>query len=121
MISGQAETLPEFWASWNNGHRHVVGNLSDTVNDPNAVALVKSGQMLYSNEFYWNQDKTRKPDNHGLPVVCLVVASYDGHGDGDLPNAWNPTIRDYKVAGYLPPGSGIYEPGADEQDMGDMP
>lgn len=121
MISGQAETIDEFRQSWNNGHRHVVGNLSACVNDADAVHKIQTGEMLFSNEFYWNQSKGRRPDNHNLPVVCLVVAVYDGHSDSQESDAWNPNVVDYKAAGYLPDGSGLYEPGADIDDVRNMP
>jgi hypothetical protein len=120
-ISGQAETLPEFWQSWENGHRHVCGNLSDTINDGKAVELVSSGQMAFTNEFYWNQDKSRSPDNHGLPVVALLIACYDGHSDSSSENAWNPDAIDYKNAGYWWQGMCLYEPGATTADAKLMP
>lgn len=122
-ISGQAETIAEFWQSWENGHRHVCGNLTACMDDARAVELIKTGQMAFTNEFYWNQDKTRKPDNHGCPVVSMLIACYDaGPGSSEnQPNGWKPSAADYQAAGYWWAGMGLYEPGADEDDAKIMP
>jgi hypothetical protein len=120
-ISGQAETLPEFWQSWENGHKHVCGNLSDTYLDAAAADLIRTGKMAYTNEFYWNQDKDRKPNNRNLPVVSMLIACYDGHSDSSSANAWEPSAQDYKDAGYWWNGMGLYEPGADVNDAKIMP
>ena len=120
-IIGQAETIDEFWASWNHGRRVVVGNLSAIFEHEDAAKLIREGQMVFVNEFYWNQDSSRKPDNHNLPVSSLCVACYDGHSDSTSGNAWEPHMPQYQAAGYTWPTMSIYGPGATEADYEALP
>jgi hypothetical protein len=121
LIAGQAETLDQFWASVDHGRDAVIGNLSACFDDPKAADRIRSGAMVFVNEFYWNQDRSRQPDNHGLPVPSLCVACYDGHGDSSSPNAWEPHIGDYQAAGYTWLTMSAYGPGMSAQDYAALP
>lgn len=121
FIIGQAETDEEFWASWTQGCTAVIGNLSACFEDEKAAGLIRDGKMVFVNEFYWNQDSSRKPDNHNLPVPSLCVAFYDGHSDSSSPNAWAPHYGDYLAAGYVWPTMSAYGPGATAADYAALP
>lgn len=120
-IIGQAETLEQFWASWHDNCVAVIGNLSGILDDPNAMDIVRTGKMIFVNEFYWNQDKNRKPDNHQLPVPSLCIAVYDGHSDSTSGAAWQPSVQDYKDAGYLWSSVSAYGPGMTPQQYAQLP
>jgi hypothetical protein len=118
---GQSEVDAEFHESWAQGCRAVIGNLSAVFEDADAAAKIRSGEMVFVNEFYWNQDSSRKPDNHNLPVPSLCVAFYDGHSDSSSPNAWEPHNGDYRAAGYWWPTMSAYGPGATADDYRALP
>jgi len=121
FVVGQSETLPEFQASWEQGCRSVIGNLSAVFDNPDAASKISSGEMIFVNEFYWNQDRSRKSDNHGLPVPSLCVAFYDGHSDSSAAEAWAPHAGDYQQAGYWWPTMSAYGPGATADDYRALP
>src|SRR5581483_2987994 len=121
FIVGQAETIEEFWASVKAGCTAVIGNLSAIFEHEDAAALIRSGQVVFVNEFYWNQDRSRRPDNHNLPVPSLCVAFYDGHSDSTSPNAWEPHAGNYQAAGHWWPTMSAYGPGATADDLRALP
>lgn len=104
-----------------NGVKVGIANLSDFWTDPLAQRLISSGQFFVINEFYWNQDKKRQPDNHNLPVCSICIAVYDGHSDSTSPDAWEPHILDYAAAGYLWPTVCVYSANMTPADWAAMP
>jgi len=120
-IIGQAETLDEYRVSREHGRNVVIGNLSSCFEDETVVRELNSGLVVFVNEFYWNQAKYRRPDNHNLPVASLCVACYDGHSDGDPNAAWDPSMEDYIGAGYYWPSMSAYGPGMTENDYKLLP
>lgn len=121
LLLGEGETRPQFWASVHDGLEALIGNLSDTVADPDAVKVVAVGKVAYVNEFYWNQSRGRRPDNHQLPVVSLCIACYDGHLDSSASDAWAPHTGDYKAAGYWWDTMSVYGPGMTQADYEALP
>ncbi len=117
VVIGQAETLPEFWTSWENGHRVVIGNLGACWPDDQARLLIQTGQMVFCNEFYWNANRNLTPNNYNAPVVSMCVALYDGGPNGEgQPNGFDPTMNDYWNAGFIWPGMSVYGPGTTDAD-----
>lgn len=121
FIMGQAETIDEFWTSVNHERDAVIGNLSACFQDPKAMELVDSGKMIFVNEFYWNQDRSRKPDNHNHPVPSLCKAYYDGCSDSSSGNCFDPDHTDYERAGYVWPTESAYGPGMTTEDYRALP
>jgi len=115
------ELLVRFQKAVENGVKVGIANLSDFFTDPQAQHLISTGQFFVINEFYWNQDKTRKPDNHNLPVCSMCIAVYDGHSDSSSPAAWEPHIPDYNQAGYLWPTVCVYSVNMTPADWAGMP
>jgi len=115
------ELLDRYRRAVANGVKVGIANLSDFWQDPDAQKRINSGEFIVINEFYWNQDSSRKPDNHGLPVASMCIAVYDGHSDSTSPNAWEPHVPAYSAAGYLWPTVCVYSVNMTPGDWAAMP
>lgn len=121
LIVADCETLYRWKLAYHSGIRNGIANLTDLWQDTEAHAAISSGEFHVMNEFYWNQSKSRQPDNHNLPVDSLCIAVYDGHSDSTAPDAWEPHIAQYAAAGYLWPTVSVYQQNMTPADWAALP
>ena len=67
------------------------------------MPTIKSGEFHGTNEFYWNQSKSRQPNNYDLIADSMCIAVYNGCSDSTEGDCWEPHIPHYEAAGYLWP------------------
>jgi hypothetical protein len=115
------ETLGRFRLSVEQGVMKGIANLSALWEDGEADRLIRASQYKIVNEFYWNQAKYRKPDNHNLPVSSLCIAVYDGHSDSQEADAWEPHVHDYAAGGYLWNTVSVYSVNMTPADWAQLP
>ena len=105
-IVADCETLNRWQIAYHSGVKYGIYNLSAIAGNEEAERVIRSREFQGMNEFYWNQSKNRRPDNHNLPVDSMQIAVYNGHSDSQEPDAWEPHIPDYKanteLAGFWP-------------------
>jgi hypothetical protein len=113
LIIGQAESAEQFDASWNCGLRGVIGNLAALREDQ--LAKVRSGEMAFVHEHYWNCQPGLQLDDKNLPVVSHCIAVYS---DADCQRR---SVAEYIAAGRFHPGDSCYGPGMVADDYRALP
>jgi len=78
-IMGQAETAGQFERSWEYGLKCVIGNLSSLTGDQ--LARVKSGEMLFIQEDYWNVMPWLQVNFYNVQPVSMCHGIYPGQVD----------------------------------------
>lgn len=122
QIACDVETLHRWRLSVEHGVHIGIANLSALFEDDEAHKAIAEHRYIVMNEFYWNQDRSRQPDNHDLPVTSMQVAVYPpSSDDSDSPNRWDPSIADYKAAGYYWQTMGCYSVDMTAADWANMP
>ncbi len=121
-IVADCETLGRWQIAY---HEHGVTkgiyNLSAIAGDVVAEEAIRGRKFKGMNEFYWNQSRRRRPDNHNLPVDSMQIASYNGCSDSTEPDCFDPAVTDYRDAGFFWDTVGAYQQGMTPEDWNHMP
>lgn len=128
LIAADIETKYRMKLAAESGIRRGIANLSDICEmrdgqyvAPDLVQMIASGEFHVINELYWNQSRSRQPDNHNLPVDSLCIAVYNGCSDSSAPDCFEPHVPDYIAAGYMWPTVSVYQQNMKPDDWAKMP
>lgn len=121
LILADCETLYRWQLAYHSGIRNGIYNLTALKDDPEAHAAIGSGEFHGMNEFYWNQSKSRQPNNYDLVADSMCIAVYNGCSDSQESDCWEPHVAQYEQAGYLWSTVCVYQQNMTATDWAAMP